>query len=97
MNNGISNGLRKKIEETFKSDEKLRKGLLSLNPEAIQDVAIMGQKKIDPEDVIYAYENEGLEYLYEKAKKLMEMQKIYEELCESYFKKNLKDNSREER
>lgn len=97
MKNEISNELREKIEKIFKADGKLIKGLLSIDPDSIQKVAIMGQRKIDPKDVVDAYENGGLEYLYKKAQKLIEMQQIYEKLCEIYFEKNLKDNSREER
>ena len=80
----ISNELKEKIERYFFMDEEFKNKLLSGVTDAIREVGSMAQKRIAPEDVIEAYENEEMDYLYKKAKKMVELQKMYKELCDSY-------------
>lgn len=58
--------------------------MLSGDVGAISQVGIMSQKSINPEDVIDAYESGNIDYLYNQAKKLIELQKLYKELCDAY-------------
>ena len=46
---------------------------------------------VEPEDVIEAYESNNMDYLYNQAKKMVELQKIYKELLlEKVFRKKCK-------
>lgn len=60
----FSNELKKEIEDLLKNNPELRDRVLAGDAKAIQEVAIMGQKDIPPEDIIEAYENDCMEYLY---------------------------------
>lgn len=82
----ISNELKIKIENLFQDNEKLKKDLLSGNPNAIQKIAIIGDDKIAPEDVIIAYESNDMENIYQEAQKKLAIKKLYKELCEAYWK-----------
>jgi hypothetical protein len=49
---------------------------------------IISQKGMNPEDIVDAYESndsETMKYLYMKAQKLIELQKLYKELCLEYY------------
>ena len=90
----ISDELRNKIENIFKTYDELKNKLLLGDGYAIRQVGLMSQKGIEPEDVVEAYQSNNLDYLYIKAKRIIEMKEIYKELCQAYSK-NL--NQRKER
>ena len=51
---------------------------------------MISQKGINPTDVVEAYQSNdsvAMEALYDKAQKLIELQKIYRELCLQYCNK----------
>ena len=81
----MSNELKKRIEKAFMLNDELRIQLLSGNADAIREVGIRAQKNIKPEDIIEAYESNSMDYLYKQAKKMVEMKKLYEDLCDYYI------------
>ena len=92
MNFQISNELKEKIEKNFKAYSDLKNKLLSGDADAIRQVGFKSQRGIEPEDVIEAYESNNIDYLYKQAKKMVELQKIYKELCDAYASNILKKN-----
>ena len=80
----LPNELAEKVERYFHFDEKLKNRLLRGDVEAIRDVGMIAQSKINPEDVIEAYESDCIEYLYQKAKKKVTLEKLYHELVDWY-------------
>lgn len=87
----ISEELERKINLLFKNNKEIRDKLLSGDVDTIREIGSISQKGINPTDVIVAYEsNDGvsLEALYDKARKLIELQKIYKELCLEYYNKS---------
>ena len=53
---------------------------------------------MNPEDIVAAYESndsEIMKHLYEKAKKLVELQKLYKDLCFEYYNKSNKSGNEE--
>ena len=95
----ISDELKEKIEISFKNYGDLKNKLLSGDVYAIRQVCIMSQKNIAPEDVIEAYESNNMDYLYNQAKKMVKLQEIYKELCDTYALYNMhkENDSLEER
>lgn len=89
----ISAELKEKIE-SYLSDDELKKELLKGNPDAIRKLGNMSGQKIDPIDVIECYENDTADYLYKFAKRLLNLQELYEELCEEYEKYITSKNSK---
>ena len=81
----ISDELRKKIENFFPNDTELKNQLLSGNPNVISKIGIISQEGINPSDIITAYENNDMKSIYLKAKKLLELQKLYKDLNEEYY------------
>ena len=84
----ISKELQEKINLLFKNNEELRERLLSGDANAIREIGSISQKGMNPEDIVAAYESndsEAMKYLYEKAKKLVELQKLYKDLCLEYY------------
>lgn len=88
MKYSISDELKEKIKINFKDYSDLKNKLLSGDAETIRQIGIDSQKGIEPEDVIEAYESNNMEYLYKQAKKMVELKKIYIELCDAYISKN---------
>ena len=77
----ISEELEAKITILFKNNNELKEKLLSGNPDAIREVGSMSQKGIAPEEIVAAYENGKIEGIYKKSKMMLELQKLYRELC----------------
>ena len=92
----ISYELKEKIERNFKGYKKdFKNKLLSCDAKAIKQVGIMSHKMIAPEDIVEAYESGNIDYLYNQAKKMIELKKIYNELCEAHVHASIakhKDN-----
>lgn len=87
----ISEELKGKINLLFKNNEVVRKKLLLGDADTIREIGMLSQKGINPVDVVDAYEsNSGdtMKYLYNKAKKIVELQKLYRELCLEYYKQS---------
>ena len=87
----ISNELKKRIEKAFIRNNELRIQLLSGNVDAIHEIGIRSQKNIEPEDVIEAYESDSMDYLYKQAKKMVELKKLYEDLCDYYIEQEVRE------
>ena len=84
----ISKELQEKINLLFKNNEDLREKLLVGDANAIREIGSISQKGMNPEDIVDAYESndsETMKYLYKKAKKLVELQKLYKDLCLEYY------------
>ena len=81
MNFYISDELKEKIKVYFKDYDDLKNKLLSGDENTIKKIGIISQERIAPEDVIKAYESNNMDHLYNKAKKMVELEKIYRELC----------------
>lgn len=87
MNFQISDELKEKIEMNVKYDIDLKNKLLSGDGNAIKQIGIESQKRINPVDVVEAYESNNMEYLYNLAKKRLVLNEIYNELCNAYASK----------
>jgi len=90
----FSEELQEKINLLFKNNEELRTKLLEGDADSIRQIGSLSQKRIDPEDVVEAYESnsdEAKEYLYKKAKKMIALQELYKELCLEYCKARKKE------
>ena len=84
----ISEELSEKINILISNDDKLKEKLLVGDADAIQRIGIMSDRRISSEDIVEAYENNNIDELYEKAKKTVELRKVYKELCNLYAKRN---------
>jgi hypothetical protein len=87
----ISKELQEKINLLFNNNEELREKLLAGDADSIRKIGSISQKGIKPEDIIAAYESnstEAMECLYKKAQKMLELQKLYRELCLAYAKES---------
>ena len=87
----ISKELQEKINLYFKNNEGLRDKLLVGDANAIREIGSISQKGINPEDIVTAYESDDsktMKHLYEKAKKIVELQKLYKDLCLEYYNKS---------
>ena len=93
----ISDELKLKIEKAFPYNKELVNKLLSGDVDAIRSIGIMSGKGIDPIDVIESYENKSMDYLYRKAKKMIDLQALYEELCDAYVDDKLNSKKNYER
>ena len=83
--------LQEKINLLFKNNKELREKLLLGDVNAIREIGVMSQKGMNPEDIVDAYESndsETMKYLYNKAKRLVELRELYNNLCLEYYKKS---------
>lgn len=84
----ITDEMMKKID-LYLNDEELNNNLLSdnidKNKNAIQYIGYISQEKINPLDVIKSYENNTMDSLYDNAKRLVELNKIYNQLCDEVY------------
>ena len=84
-----SKEIQERINLLFKNNKELKEKLLAGDANAIREIGSISQQGINPEDVVAAYESEDSEtmkYLYKKSKKLIELQKLYRDLCLEYYK-----------
>lgn len=87
---GISKEIQERINLLFKTNSEMKEKLYKCDPEAIREIGMLSQRGINPDDVIAAYESgdsSTMNYLYQQAKRLVELQKLYKELCFEYYKK----------
>ena len=91
----LSKEVQEKINILFENNEEIRGKLLEGDTETIRQIGLESQKGMNPEDIVDAYESNDdkiMEYLYKKAKKLVELQRLYKDLCLEYSKENRSDN-----
>lgn len=65
--------------------DKLSSDNIEKNKNAIQCIGLIAQESVDPLDVIKSYENNTMDSLYEYAKRLVELNKIYKQLCDDVY------------
>ena len=66
------------------------KKLYDCDADAIREIGSLSQRGISPEDIIVAYESRDsstINYLYHQAKRLVELQELYKDLCIEYYNK----------
>lgn len=86
----ISKEIQEKINLLFKSNPEMLEKLYECDAEAIREIGILSQKGINPDDVVVAFESgdkNTMNYLYQQAKRLVELQELYKELCFEYYSK----------
>ena len=83
------------IEELYGNNPVMKRALLDLNPDIISSLASVGQKGIDPEDVLAGTNGdpEALAYLRKKAEKQLAVRKLYALLCNAYAIKRKKEKT----
>lgn len=83
----FSKDLQDKINLLFQNNKDIREKLLSGDAEEIRRIGTISQKGISPEDIIFAFDSEDsdtMDYLYKKAKKMIELKQLYKDLCTAY-------------
>ena len=86
----ISKETKERINFLFKTNSEMMEKLCKCDAEAIREIGSLSQKGINPDDVIVAYESgdpSTMNYLYQQAKRLVELQELYKELCFEYYNK----------
>lgn len=84
----MSKEIKEKINSLFADNDEVRNKLLALDADTIRKIGSASQLGINPSDIIAAYEdnNSGaMEELYNRAKKILELQELYKELCLEYY------------
>ena len=87
----FSKELQEKINVLFENNEDIRGKLLEGDTDIIRKIGLASQKGMNPEEIVDAYESndsQTMENMYKKAKKLVELRKLYKELCLEYSKSN---------
>ena len=91
----LSKELQETINELFENNEEIKGKLLSGDVDTIRKIGSVSQKGMEPDEIVNAYESndsEMMENVYKKAKKLVELQKLYKDLCLEYNKANRNNN-----
>ena len=90
----LSAELETKIRILFENNQEVREELLAGNPDTIREIGFMSQRRIEPQEIVEAYENNDgkIDELYKKAKMMLEVKKLYRELCLEYGKSKNKSN-----
>ena len=78
--------LQEEIKKFFDNNPSLRDRLLKGEPDAIREVGAMSQIRMSPEYVAEMCVSGKIEELYEKAKLMISLKELYEELCFEYSK-----------
>lgn len=89
----FSTKIQEKINVLFSDDDAMREKLLVGNDDAIREIAYISQKGIKAEDIVVAFESDNrdaITEIYNNAKKMIELQKLYRELCLEFYKKSEK-------
>lgn len=80
-----------KIKRLLANHPNTQEKLLLGEIGAIKEILlIIAQERINPEEIITAYDNNLLNELYEKAKYLIELQSLYQELSNEYYYEMIK-------
>jgi len=94
----VSLKTQRKINNLFKTNPEFRERLFVCDAAAIREVGGLSQSKVEPEDIIEAYESndkDTMNYLYKQAKRLVELKELYNDLCIEFYEKiegNVEDN-----
>lgn len=91
----ISNELKEKVERLLRNNEELKRGALEGNADAIRKIGNLSQNGIQAKEITEAYENNTIEQLYKKAKNILELQDVYEKLCDAYYNREEDENEEE--
>ena len=86
----ISKETQEKINFLFKTNPEMIEKLYKCDAEVIREIGSLSQRGVNPDDVIAAYESgdsNTMNNLYQQAKRLVELQELYKELCFEYYKK----------
>lgn len=86
----ISKETQERINLLFKTKPEMLEKLYNCDAEEIGKIGRLSQRGINPDDVIVAYESgdpSTMDYLYQQAKRLVELQQLYKELCFVYYEK----------
>ena len=89
----FSTKMQEKINALFAADDVMREKLLAGDDDAIREIACISQKGIKAEDIVVAFESDNrdaITEIYNNAKKMIELQKLYRELCLEFYKKSEK-------
>lgn len=84
----LSNEIQNKIKILFENDSETREQLLLGNAEVVRKIGVISQKGINPEDVVIALESKDyntMNTLYNQSKRLVELRKLYKELCYEFY------------
>ena len=83
----FSEELQVKIKDLFQNNKEIREKLLAGDADTIREIGSKSQKGFEPEDIVAAFESgdkETIEYLYQQAKKMVELKNLYKDLCLAY-------------
>lgn len=83
---------QEKINRLFTDNEELKNKLLAVDADAVREIGSLSQLGINPQDVVEAFEQDDVEkkdYLYNKAKKILELKDLYKELCIEHSKNSI--------
>ena len=86
----ISKKNQEKVNILFENNSEMKEKLYKGDAEAIREIGIISQRGINPDEIIAAYESDdpsAMDNLYQNAKRLVELQKLYKVLCLEYYKK----------
>ena len=85
----FSEELQNKIKILLKDDDELREKLLLCDVDAIREIGRISQRRIESKDIVTAFESNeplAINNLYNQAKWLCDLNKLYIELCMEYSK-----------
>ena len=94
----ISKKNQEKVNILFENNSEMKEKLYKGDAEAIREIGIISQRGINPDEIVAAYESDdpsAMDNLYQNAKRLVELQKLYKALCLEYYKK-MKDTTKYE-
>lgn len=81
--------LENRIKILLKDDDELREKLLAGDVDAIRELGCISRRRFEPETIVTAFESKdssAINNLYNHAKLLLELNKLYTELCLEYCK-----------
>lgn len=85
----FSKELKEEIEKCLSENHsELKQKIFSGDAEAIEQFGYISHQKINPSDIVEAYENNNIDFIYRYSKKLLKMQELYIRLCDEYSKKD---------
>ena len=81
----LSHDLKYRIDIYLKGHDELIRRIYKGEGSAIAEINTLATKeKITPEGIVESYENNSIEYLYRKAKYIVELKKLYHDLLQTY-------------
>ena len=81
----FSDELKIEISELLKDYPELKERLLLGEVGAISEILHITSESINPEEIVEAYENNNMESIYAKAKRLADLRELYKKLCNEYY------------